>query len=146
MTQDITDYVSDGLIARARADNTPIVQELLHHIEALRASYGAALGGVEASGFDRSPIPSEGDGAKPPTPLTRRQLEYYLELARYVHEHGYPPSIRELAQLLGLASSNGVAQQLAALQRKGWITQGTKRARSIQLLVTEEQLSERQKG
>ncbi|MHB8780777.1 MAG: transcriptional repressor LexA, partial [Candidatus Geothermincolia bacterium] len=37
---------------------------------------------------------------------------------------GYPPSIRELCEALGIASTRGVVRHLEALERKGYITRG----------------------
>ena len=53
--------------------------------------------------------------------LTVRQQEVFDLLVKYQNEHGYAPTITELARLMGVASSNAAAQQLRALHRKGAI-------------------------
>lgn len=54
--------------------------------------------------------------------LTERQQEVLDLLVKYQNEHGYAPTITELARLMGVASSNAAAQQLRALNRKGAIS------------------------
>ena len=44
--------------------------------------------------------------------LTVRQQEVFDLLVKYQSEHGYAPTITELARLMGVASSNAAAQQL----------------------------------
>lgn len=54
--------------------------------------------------------------------LTVRQQEVLDLLVKYQNEHGYAPTITELARLMGVASQNAAAQQLRALHRKGAIS------------------------
>lgn len=54
--------------------------------------------------------------------LTVRQQEVLDLLEKYQNEHGYAPTITELARLMGVVSPNAATQQLRALQRKGAIT------------------------
>ena len=53
--------------------------------------------------------------------LTDRQREVLDAIRRYIAEKGFPPSIRELGQMVGIQSLRGVTIHLDALQRKGWI-------------------------
>ena len=50
-----------------------------------------------------------------------------------VETHGYPPTVRELATAVGLASTDSVTFHLAHLERDGWIRRipGSPRAISI---------------
>jgi len=54
--------------------------------------------------------------------LTVRQQEVFDLLVKYQSEHGYAPTISELASLMGVVSPNAAALQLRALQRKEAIT------------------------
>lgn len=74
-------------------------------------------------------------GKPEPRPLTRRQRRIYDYLRRYLKHNGYPPTVREIGDYFMIASPNGVAGHLAALEKKGWIKRKTKGAsRAIKLL------------
>ena len=51
--------------------------------------------------------------------LTARQQEIWQFLADYVDEHGYPPTVREIGDAVGLASPSTVHAHLANLERAG---------------------------
>ena len=53
--------------------------------------------------------------------LTELQEQGLLLTDRYIKEHGQAPTRRELAELLGQKSTNGVNQILEALQKKNYI-------------------------
>ena len=64
----------------------------------------------------RSPDgPPDADG------LTRRQRRILEVIKAAVSGRGYPPSIREMGEAVGLASSSSVAHQLRALEQKGFL-------------------------
>jgi repressor LexA len=66
--------------------------------------------------------------------LTDRQLQTLQFVAEAVAERGYPPSVREICEALGLASSSTVHSHLQALQRKGFIRIDPTKPRAIELL------------
>ena len=49
--------------------------------------------------------------------LTTRQQEIWQFLAEYVDAHGYPPTVREIGDAVGLASPSTVHAHLANLER-----------------------------
>jgi SOS-response transcriptional repressor LexA len=55
-------------------------------------------------------------------PLTVRQREVFDLLVAFQRTHGYPPSQKEVADLMGASSANAATDMLRALQRKGAIT------------------------
>lgn len=55
-------------------------------------------------------------------PLTVRQREVFDLLVAYQKTHGYSPSQKEVADLMGASSPNAATDMLRALQRKGAIT------------------------
>lgn len=65
--------------------------------------------------------------------LTARQAEVLDAIRDYLIEKGYPPSIRELGKIVGIASLRGVTIHLDALERKGWIRR-ERTSRSIRIL------------
>ncbi len=61
----------------------------------------------------------------------RRQILTYI--ADSQRERGYPPSVREIGQAVGLASSATVHTHLAVLQREGYLTRDPSKPRAIQV-------------
>jgi repressor LexA len=53
--------------------------------------------------------------------LTTRQRTILAFLRRFIRDHGYPPTIREIRDAFGLKSNRGVVDHLKALERKGYI-------------------------
>ncbi len=60
--------------------------------------------------------------------LTSRQKEIYDFLLKTIREKGYAPSIPEIGRQFKIASTNGVADHLKALEKKGYIRRIGKRA------------------
>lgn len=70
--------------------------------------------------------------------LTERQRQTLRYIAETVAERGYPPSVREACEALGLASSSTVHSHLKALQRKGYIKVDPTKPRAIEVLFDPE--------
>jgi repressor LexA len=58
-------------------------------------------------------------------PVTDRQKRVLSVIAERLSATGYPPTYRELARLLGMASTNAVADHTRALERKGCLERDT---------------------
>ncbi|CAN5115178.1 transcriptional repressor LexA [soil metagenome] len=69
--------------------------------------------------------------------LTDRQREIYDYLTAYVDEHGYPPTVREIGEQVGLASPSTVHAHLANLERAGYIRRDPTKPRAVELLGRE---------
>ena len=67
------------------------------------------------------------------TPLTARQQEIWQFLVTYVDDHGYPPTVREIGEEVGLASPSTVHAHLANLERVGLIRRDPSKPRAIEL-------------
>jgi len=65
--------------------------------------------------------------------LTRRQLDILAFIERTVDERGYPPSVREIGQAVGLASPSTVHSHLHTLQRLGYLRRHPTQPRAIQV-------------
>lgn len=63
--------------------------------------------------------------------LTDRQQQVLDLLIAFRQEHGFPPTVQELAEMLGCRSHNAAAEHLRALERKGVITRGRGVSRGI---------------
>lgn len=57
-----------------------------------------------------------------PKPLTYRQRQVFAVLVDYQQQHGYPPTNKELAALIGATSVNSSTAHLRALEKKEVIT------------------------
>lgn len=66
--------------------------------------------------------------------LTERQEEVLTTLVRWMREHGYPPTMRELGQALGLSSTRSVSDHLVRLEEMGFIRRRRDRSRAIEIL------------
>lgn len=63
--------------------------------------------------------------------VTQRQEQVLEAIRTYTAEHGYPPTLRDIARAMGIDSTNGVSDHLASLEAKGRISRTPKTARSI---------------
>ena len=63
-------------------------------------------------------------------PRQKKVLDFILNT---VEERGYPPSVREIADAVGLASPSTVHAHLEALQRKGYIRKDATKPRAIEI-------------
>lgn len=64
------------------------------------------------------------------TPRQRRVLDVIRES---VEQRGYPPSMREIGEAVGLTSTSSVSHQLVALQRKGYLRRDPNRPRAVEI-------------
>jgi repressor LexA len=69
--------------------------------------------------------------------LTARQRRVLEVIRDAVERKGYPPSMREIGEAVGLTSPSSVAHQLSALERKGYLRRDPNRPRAIEVLPTE---------
>src|ERR671930_127809 len=65
--------------------------------------------------------------------LTGRQREIWDFLVEYVDRHGYPPTVREIGEAVGLASPSTVHAHLANLERAGLIKRDPTKPRALEL-------------
>lgn len=70
----------------------------------------------------------DGEAGEGLTPRQRRVLEVIRE---WVERFGYPPSVREIGEAVGLTSTSSVAHQLRALERKGYLRRDPNRPRAV---------------
>jgi repressor LexA len=67
--------------------------------------------------------------------LTKRQNDVFHFLREHIEKNGFPPTIQEICNKFGFASTNGVSQLLQALEKKGYIERVSKGAsRGIRIL------------
>jgi len=79
-------------------------------------------------GVTELPDRDKGDG------LTMRQRRVLEVIRNSVDRRGYPPSMREIGEAVGLASPSSVSHQLAALERKGYLRRDPNRPRALEVV------------
>lgn len=72
---------------------------------------------------------------KTPKSLTVRQKKILETIQRSVNDHGYPPSMREIGDTVGLASLSSVTHQLSQLEKLGYLRRDPKRPRAMEVLM-----------
>ncbi|MCH5167292.1 MAG: transcriptional repressor LexA [Erysipelotrichales bacterium] len=70
--------------------------------------------------------------------LTKKQDETLTFLKKYIVSHGFPPSVREICQGMGLSSPATAHTHLKELEAKGFIRKQNSKFRTIELLVDNE--------
>ena len=73
--------------------------------------------------------------ARPPKSLTVRQKKILETIQRSVTDNGYPPSMREIGDTVGLASLSSVTHQLSQLEKLGYLRRDPKRPRAMEVLM-----------
>jgi repressor LexA len=84
-----------------------------------------------ASAGSVTEIPDGPAGDDGLTPRQRRVLEVIRDA---IERRGYPPSMREIGEAVGLTSPSSVAHQLSMLERKGYLRRDPHRPRAIEIV------------
>src|SRR5881409_3243901 len=71
------------------------------------------------------------DGPPDAAGLTPRQRKVLEVIRDSVQRRGYPPSMREIGEAVGLTSTSSVSHQLRTLQRKGFLLRDPNRPRAV---------------
>ena len=66
--------------------------------------------------------------------LTKRQQQILDFIRAEIHRCGYPPSVREIGEAVGLSSSSTVHSHLAALEAKGFLRRDPSKPRALEVL------------
>ena len=83
--------------------------------------------GTDGTAADGTPTPEIAAG------LTERQRRVLDVIRASVDERGYPPSIREIGDAVGLTSTSSVAHQLRTLEKKGFLRRDPNRPRAVDI-------------
>jgi repressor LexA len=78
-------------------------------------------------------IPDTPDKPDPDHVLTWRQRKVLQVIRDSVQKRGYPPSMREIGEAVGLTSTSSVSYQLSTLQRKGYLHRDVGRPRTVEV-------------
>jgi repressor LexA len=88
------------------------------------------------AGAEIRAFPDRADNTEGPG-LTERQRRVLEVIRDWVDRFGYPPSVREIGEAVGLTSTSSVAHQLRALERKGYLRRDPNRPRAVGVLPPE---------
>jgi repressor LexA len=66
--------------------------------------------------------------------LTQRQSQTLEFIRQSINERGYPPTLREIGEHMGIRSTNGVNDHLRALERKGYLRREDMKSRALKLV------------
>ena len=86
------------------------------------------------------------DGPPDATGLTPRQQKVLATIKDSIEKRGYPPSMREIGEAVGLTSSSSVAHQLKTLEEKGFLKRDPKRPRALEVFLPEVMAARRSIG
>jgi len=77
------------------------------------------------------------DGPPDATGLTPRQQRVLTHIKDSIELRGYPPSMREIGEAVGLTSTSSVSHQLRVLQEKGFLKRDPNRPRALEVFLPE---------
>ncbi|WP_340536805.1 transcriptional repressor LexA [Nocardioides sp. GXZ039] len=86
------------------------------------------------------------DGPADATGLTPRQQRVLATIKDSIERRGYPPSMREIGESVGLLSTSSVAHQLRTLEQKGFIKRDPNRPRALEVFLPEVMAARRSLG
>src|SRR5215469_47705 len=86
--------------------------------------------GVPGNGAVEGGSPGQPD---PSHELSRRQRQILEVIREWVEQRGYAPTLREIAEAVGLTSKSSVAHQLSTLEKKGYLRRDFGRPRTVEM-------------
>jgi repressor LexA len=89
--------------------------------------------GRKPRGTATAPLPELPDQPDPDHVLTWRQRKVLQVIRESVQRRGYPPSMREIGEAVGLTSTSSVSYQLSTLQNKGYLRRDAGRPRTVEV-------------
>ncbi len=92
------------------------------------------MGGSSGAGSVRD-LP---DGPPDESGLTARQRKVLEVIRESIERRGYPPTVREIGQAVGLTSTSSVSHQLMTLQKKGFLRRDPSRPRAVDVRLPSE--------
>jgi repressor LexA len=78
--------------------------------------------------------------------LTKRQEQTLEFIRESIKDRGYPPTLREIGEHMGIRSTNGVNDHLRALERKGYLRREDMKSRALRLVGDEPEQQENAGG
>src|SRR5258708_10914326 len=119
----------------ARGNRTAVGADPLDDAAAARGRGGRPRGrpGRKPRGRVPAPVPDLPDQPDPDHVLTWRQRKVLQVIRESVQRRGYPPSMREIGEAVGLTSTSSGSYQLSTLQNKGYLRRDAGRPRTVEV-------------
>ncbi|GAA1858439.1 transcriptional repressor LexA [Pseudonocardia ailaonensis] len=95
-------------------------------------------GGAPGTGREPGQVRAFPDPPADPASLTPRQRKVLEVIRDWVDRFGYPPSVREIGDAVGLTSTSSVHHQLRTLERKGYLRRDPNRTRAVDVRSPED--------
>ncbi len=92
----------------------------------------------KGNGTDTAKVTELPDGPPDASGLTARQQRVLAVIKDSIERRGYPPSMREIGERVGLTSSSSVAHQLRMLEEKGYLKRDPNRPRALSVFDPDE--------
>src|SRR5260221_4976333 len=126
---------SDRESGGARGTRTALGDDPPEDGEGARGPGGRPRGrpGRNPGGSVPAPVPDLPDQPDPDHVLTWRQRKVLQVIRESVQRRGYPPSMREIGEAVGLTSTSSVSYQLSTLQNKGYLRRDAGRPRTVEV-------------
>jgi repressor LexA len=96
-------------------------------------------GGAPGTGRESGQVRAFPDPPADPASLTPRQRKVLEVIRDWVDRFGYPPSVREIGDAVGLTSTSSVHHQLRTLERKGYLRRDPNRTRAVDVRSPEDE-------
>ena len=93
--------------------------------------------GTNGAGAEIHAFPDPAEVADSPG-LTLRQKRVLEVIRDWVERFGYPPSVREIGEAVGLTSTSSVAYQLRALEKRGYLRRDPNRPRAVGVMAADD--------
>jgi repressor LexA len=131
-------------VTQGRAEGIRVVEVEMAEKSAVGGSGGAdpaaeqpaePAGAESDAGPGGSTVHALPDGPPGGDGLTVRQRRVLETIQSAVERRGYPPSLREIGEAVGLTSPSSVAHQLTSLERKGFLRRDPNRPRAIEVIL-----------
>src|SRR5215467_7099803 len=121
--------------AGARGNQTAVGDGLPDDADVAHEAGGKPRGkpGRKPRGSVPVPVPDLPDQPDPDHVLTWRQRKVLQVIRESVQRRGYPPSMREIGEAVGLTSTSSVSYQLSTLQNKGYLRRDAGRPRTVEV-------------
>src|SRR5258708_2767851 len=126
-----SDREGDG----ARGNRTAVGDDPPDDADAARGPGGRPRGrpGRNPGGSVPAAVPDLPDQPDPDHVLTWRQRKVLQVIRESVQRRGYPPSMREIGEAVGLTSTSSVSYQLSTLQNKGYLRRDAGPPRAVEV-------------
>ena len=92
---------------------------------------------MDKSRESKSKVRELPDGPPDSHGLTFRQKRILAYIKSAIEQKGYPPSMREIGQAVGLTSSSSVAHQLRVLEERNFLRRDPHRPRALEVFLPE---------